>query len=224
MLEEYTFDGQREGVIWAPSALLEAPPPPIDAAPAVTILNPANNASFANGANIAFAGTATDPEDGNIAASLVWTSDRDGALSTGASFMRTLSNGNHVITASVVDSGGNTDSASVSISVGTPSAPSTVHAASVTYALVGSTLRYTVKLENEFGGPVAGAAVRVSLYEWVFTGFVWFANGVTDSQGNAQFQLLNADIGCYVTAVENVTAAGLTWVPGTPNNNYCIGL
>ena len=123
-----------------------------------------------------------------------------------------------------MDSGGNSAGKSVSISVGSPSTPTTVHAASVTYALVGTTLRYTVKLENEFGGPVAGAAVRVSLYEWVFTGMVWFANGVTDSQGNAQFQLLNADIGCYVTGVENVTAAGLTWVPGTPNNNYCIGL
>ncbi len=71
-----------------------------------------------------------------------------------------------------------------------PSTPTTVRAASVTYALVGTTLRYTVKLVNEFGGPVAGASVRVSLYEWVYTGYLWFSNGVTDSQGNAQFQLL----------------------------------
>ena len=92
MLEEYTFDGQREGVIYAPSALLEAPPPPIDAPPTVTIVSPANNASFSSGANITFSGTATDPEDGNIAASLAWTSSRDGAIGTGANFTRTLSN------------------------------------------------------------------------------------------------------------------------------------
>ncbi len=74
LLEEYTFDGEREGVIWAPSALLEAPPPPMDAPPTVTIVSPANNANFSSGASIAFSGTATDPEDGNIAASLAWTS------------------------------------------------------------------------------------------------------------------------------------------------------
>ena len=221
LLEEYTFDGEREGVIWAPSALQEAPTPPVDAPPTVTIVSPINSTNFPSGSSIAFSGTATDPEDGNIAAALAWTSDRDGSIGTGGSFNRTLSSGNHIITTSVVDSGGNARSASVSISVGSASTPTTVRAASVTYALVGTTLRYTVKLVNEFGGPVAGASIRVSLYEWVYTGFLWFSNGVTDSQGNAQFQLLNADFGCYTTGVENVVAPGLTWVPGTPSNNYC---
>jgi len=105
--------------------------------------------------------------------------------------------------------------------VGSPSIPTKVQVSSVTYSLVGTTLRFTVKLVTEFGGPVAGANVRVSLYEWVYTGNLWFWNGVTDSQGNAQFQLLNADYGCYTTGVENVVASGLTWIPGTPSNNYC---
>jgi hypothetical protein len=96
-----------------------------------------------------------------------------------------------------------------------------MRAASVTYSLQGTTLHYTVKMVNEFGGPVAGASLRVSLYEFVFTGNLWFSNGVTDSQGNAHFQLLNADYGCYATGVENATAAGLTWVGGTPDNSYC---
>jgi subtilisin family serine protease len=220
-LEEYTFDGEREGVIWAPSALLEAPPPPVDAPPAVTILSPQNNASFSSGTPITFTATATDPEDGNIASFLSWSSSRDGAIGTGATFTRTLSSGSHVISASVTDSGGNASGASVSITVGSAQTPTTVHAASVAYAMVGNALRYTVKLENEFGGPVAGATVRVSLYEWVYTGNLWFSNGVTDSQGNAQFQLLNPDFGCYTTGVESVTAPGLTWIPGTPSNNYC---
>ena len=221
LLEEYTFDGEREGVIWAPSALLDAPPPPQDARPTVTIVAPANNATFTTGTSISFSGTATDPEDGNIAASLQWTSDRDGHIGSGAGFMRTLTNGNHVITASLVDSGGNAGTASVSISIGSAQTPTTVRAGTVTYSYIGTTLHYTVKLVNEFGGPVAGASVRVSLYEWVFTGWLWFSNGVTDSQGNAHFQLPNADYGCYTTGVENVVAPGLTWVPGTPSNNYC---
>lgn len=220
-LEEYTFDGEREGVIYAPSALLEEPPPPQDAAPTITIVSPGNNSSFSAGASIAFAGTATDPEDGNIASSLQWTSNRDGAIGTGASFNRTLSNGSHIITTSLTDSGGNARSATISVNVGLSSTPTKVQVSSVTYSFQGTTLFYTLKLVNEFGGPVAGASVRASLYEWVYTGWLWFTNGVTDVQGNVRFQLNNADFGCYTTLAENVTAPGLTWIPGTPSNNYC---
>ena len=67
-----------------------------------------------------------------------------------------------------------------------------------------------MKLVDEFGGPVAGASVEVDLYEYLITGYLWISTGTTNSLGNAQFQLLNADIGCYVTSVRNVIAAGLT--------------
>jgi hypothetical protein len=184
-------------------------------------VTPANNSSFPSGTNITFTGTATDPEDGDIAASLQWTSDRDGPIGTGASFPRVLTSGNHIITTSLVDSGGNAAGASITLSIGSASAPTKVQVSSVTFQMVGTTLRYTIKLVNEFGGPVAGATVRASLYEWVYTGNLWFSNGVTDSQGNVQFQLLNADFGCYTAAAENVVAAGLTWIRGTPSNNYC---
>ena len=51
-------------------------------------------------------GTATD-EDGDLAASLAWSSSLDGAIGSGASFSTTtLSLGSHTITASVTDSGG----------------------------------------------------------------------------------------------------------------------
>jgi len=220
-LEEYTFDGEREGVVWAPSALLAEPPPDVDTPPTVSILSPAPGSSFPAGASITFQGTATDPEDGNIAPSLTWTSSRDGQIGTGASFTRTLSSGNHTITAALVDSGENPGSASISITVGSASTPTTVHASSVTYSMQSTTLHYTVRLVNEFGGPVAGATVRTSLYEFIFTGTLWFSNATTDSQGYAQFQLPNADFGCYTTLVENVVAAGLTWVPGTPSNSFC---
>jgi subtilisin family serine protease len=222
-LEEYTFDGEREGVIWAPAAVGDAPPPSQDMPPVVSILSPTTGSSFSAGASINFQATATDPEDGNIAASLVWTSSRDGQIGTGGSFTRTLSNGNHVITASLADSGGNIRSASTSISVGSSSTPTKVQVSSVTYATQGTTkLLYTVSLVNEFGGPVAGATVTVDLYEYLFTGNLWFSTTTSDSQGKAQFQLDPADIGCYVTAVENVVANGLTWVPGTPSNDFCL--
>ena len=221
-LAEYTFDGQREGIIWAPAAVGDAPPPPQDQPPVVSILSPATGSSFAAGANITFQGTATDPEDGNIAPSLVWTSSRDGQIGTGAGFTRTLTTGNHVITASVRDSAGNAASANTSVTVGSPSTPTNVQVSSVTYAMQGTTLLYTVKVVDEFGGAVAGATVDVDLYEYIFTGNLWISSGTSNSQGNAQFQLPNADFGCYVTAVRNVTAAGLTFVYGTPDNNFCL--
>jgi subtilisin family serine protease len=223
-LDEYTYDGEREGVIWAPAAVGDVPPPPEDQHPVVTIQSPATGSSFASGATIPFQATASDPEDGNIAPSLIWTSSIDGQIGTGGGFTRTLSNGSHTITASVTDSGGNTATASTSITVGSSSTPTTVQASSITYAMQGTTLLYTVTLVNEFGGPVPNANVEVDLMEWVFTGYLWISSGTTNSQGKAQFQLPNADIGCYVTAVRNVVATGLTWVPGTPSNNFCLGL
>ena len=221
-LAKYTFDGQREGIIWVPAAVGDAPPPPQDQPPVVSILSPATGSSFAAGANITFQGTATDPEDGNIAPSLVWTSSRDGQIGTGAGFTRTLTTGNHVITASVRDSAGNAASANTSVTVGSPSTPTKVQVSSVTYAMQGTTLLYTVKVVNEFGGAVAGATVDVDLYEYIFTGNLWISSGTSNSQGNAQFQLPDADFGCYVTAVRSVTAAALTFVYGTPDNNFCL--
>jgi subtilisin family serine protease len=221
--EEYTFDGQREGVIWAPSALGISPPPPPDVPPTVFIQSPANGSSFASGATISFQGTATDPENGNIASSLVWISSKDGPIGTGAGFARTLTNGNHVITASVTDSGGNTSSATTSVSVGSSSNPTQVMVNSVTYNLQGTTLVYTVKLVNEFGGAVAGANVEVDIMEWLYTGALWISSGTSNAQGNAVFQLPNVDFGCYVTSVRTITGTALNWVGGTPSNNFCYG-
>jgi subtilisin family serine protease len=220
---EYSYDLEREGVIWAPSALGDAPPPPRDYPPTVSIVSPSTGSAFASGTSIAFQATADDPENGNVASSLGWTSSKDGQIGTGAGFNRTLSNGNHIITASLVDSGGNEASASVSITVGSSSAPTTVRVGSVTYAMQGTTLVYTLNLVDEYGGPVPGAAVTVALYEFLFTGYLWWDNGTTNSQGNVQFQLFNADLGCYTTSAENVVAAGRTWLTGTPENYFCNG-
>src|SRR5439155_876583 len=60
----------------------------------------------------------TDAEEGDLGAAIHWTSSRDGALGTGASFaLSTLSTGTHTITASVTDAAGRTASRSVTIRV-----------------------------------------------------------------------------------------------------------
>jgi hypothetical protein len=87
-------------------------------APAVSITSPADNASFAAGSPITFAGSASDAQDGTISSSLEWMSSRDGVIGTGASFSTSaLTAGTHTITASASDSGGLTGSASITLTV-----------------------------------------------------------------------------------------------------------
>ncbi len=83
------------------------PPPVNNTAPTVTITAPADGASFDAGTSVGFTGTASDTEDGDISASLAWSSNLDGAVGSGASFSTAaLSVGSHTLTASVTDSGG----------------------------------------------------------------------------------------------------------------------
>lgn len=91
-------------------------------APAVSISSPTGG-TFATETPIAFSGSASDAEDGNLSSSLQWTSSVDGPLGVGASLTRTLSAGSHVITAAVNDSGGLNGSAFVGITVIAPPPP-----------------------------------------------------------------------------------------------------
>lgn len=89
-------------------------------APQVTITSPAPGAVFASGTSVSLAGSATDLEQGVVSAQLAWSSDRDGALGTGAALSAVLSSGNHLLTASVTDQTGLAGSAQVSVRVTVP--------------------------------------------------------------------------------------------------------
>ncbi len=106
---------------------------PANTEPSVTISTPASGSSFVTADAIAFAGVASDIEDGDLGASLSWTSDLDGVIGSGATFSANLSQGAHVITASVTDSGGLSGSYTVNIQIDN-SAPS----ASITAPINGS--------------------------------------------------------------------------------------
>jgi subtilisin family serine protease len=102
------------------------PAPPANTAPTATISSPANGSTVIEGDSVSFAGSASDAEDGDLSASLVWTSDLDGQIGTGASFSTTtLSVGTHVITASVSDSGGLSGNDSITITVDSNQPPAT---------------------------------------------------------------------------------------------------
>jgi subtilisin family serine protease len=208
-----------------PEGLANVQSGPPNNAPTVSITNPTDGSTFSSGAMIPFAGTASDTEDGNLTASLAWTSSIDGSIGTGGLFSRTLSDGNHIITASVTDSGGKTGSDAISITVGNP--PDTVSVNSITYATEGGKngdkhLLITIALVNNGGGPVAGASVSINLFR--DGSLDAQGTGTTGTDGTVTFSRKNAPNGCYTTTVTNVTAAGLTWDGITPLNEFCKGV
>ncbi len=93
--------------------------PAANNAPVVAVSSPLDGAAFAVGAEVSLAATADDAEDGDLAGSIEWSSDLDGVLGSGATLaVSSLSEGTHVLTASVTDSGGLVGSDSVVITVG----------------------------------------------------------------------------------------------------------
>jgi hypothetical protein len=102
----------------AESAGVQLPPP--NKPPTVSITSPMDGSIFNSGETILFEGTASDPEDGDLTGDLVWISSINGQIGTGGSFSTTILNdGTHTITANVTDSGSETGSASIGITVGT---------------------------------------------------------------------------------------------------------
>jgi len=100
------------------AAGVETPSP--NEPPIVSITSPTDGSTFEPGTMISFEGTASDAEEGDLAANLVWNSSLDGHIHTGSSFpTSTLSDGTHTITAEVTDLGGESGSDSIIITVGT---------------------------------------------------------------------------------------------------------
>lgn len=192
----------------------------VNETPIVTITSPVEGSTFDSGATIYFAGTASDFEDGDITASLVWTSSiEEGQIGTDGSFQRTLSDGVHTITASVTDSGGSTGSDSISITVGTQPEPDIVSVKDIVYSTTGGKNRDKhLVIECYLDKSVEGASVSIDLERdgSKVDSFI----GLTDSQGIVKFSHKNAKSGYYTSVVSAVTAAGYTWDGKTPDNNY----
>jgi len=94
-----------------------------DALPIITI--DTFSAFEANGVptdNLDFTGTASDAEDGNISANIIWTTVADGDVQTAGTgdapiLTFTTVGPSQVLTATITDSWGNTSTATVSVTV-----------------------------------------------------------------------------------------------------------
>ncbi len=135
--------------------------------PTVTITAPADGTNITETLSIAFAGTASDPEDGDLTASLAWNSDLDGALGSGAGFSTsTLSIGTHTITASATDSLGAGGSDQITVTVSPNASPT----ATITAPADGTSITETLSIafagtagDPEDGDLTASLAWRCNL-------------------------------------------------------------
>jgi len=178
-------------------------------APSVTIDSPADGASFPSGTSISFSGSASDPEDGDLTGSLVWTSSLDGQIGTGGSFNKVLSEGSHTITASVTDSGGLSGSASITVVV-QPAAGGTVTVDSLTG--IGSTVN------KNFWRATVTATISPALSGAVVSGS-WngstAATCTTDSSGQCVVTTnVRTKTSTITFTVNGVALSGYTYVPG----------
>lgn len=83
--------------------------------PTVTITAPPDGSTFSEGDPVTFTGTASDAENGDLSASVAWTSSLDGPLGSGSPLTTTLSLGTHTIAAEVTDSGGLTGADQINV-------------------------------------------------------------------------------------------------------------
>jgi PKD repeat protein len=188
------------------------PQPADNTPPTVSITAPSDGATFASGATIDFSGTASDVEDGDLTASLVWTSDIDGTIGTGGAFSAVLSDGVHTVTAEVTDSGGDSGSDTIGITVGSPPS-SHVGDLDGASALVRNkweaTVTITVHDQNE--NPLANATVAGT---WS-AGATGGAECTTDGSGQCRVVKgnLKASVISVTFTVDGVTRAGYSYAP-----------
>jgi len=91
---------------------------PLDGMPSIQIISPAANSSVGQSTSFTLSATATDPENGNLAKDVEWKSDVEGSLGGGSPISVQLSTlGDHLITASVVDSDDKTAQHTIRVTV-----------------------------------------------------------------------------------------------------------
>jgi len=142
---------------------------PAEQAPTISIVEPSDGITVPGGTELVLSGIADDFEDGDLSASISWTSNVQGYLGSGASKTVVLSGGTpavtHVITASVTDSASQTEIATVTVTVDDAPAAQAVAVADLdgSSAPAGKRGKYSVSVSilavDDLGNPASGATV-----------------------------------------------------------------
>ncbi len=98
-------------------AVVDLEPSPGGATPEVTLLDPVPESTHEACTCVVVSALADDLEDGDLAAIVRWSSDRDGPIGAGRSLAAALSVGTHVLSASVTDHDGVTTTETVTVNV-----------------------------------------------------------------------------------------------------------
>jgi len=94
---------------WGSGATLQIDyTPPVGSPPSLTILAPSGGTVYPAGSNVPLQATLTDPVDGNRDWSISWNSNVSGWLGDGGNLTVSLPVGTHLITATAMDTNGNT--------------------------------------------------------------------------------------------------------------------
>ncbi len=137
-------------------------------APVVTITAPADGTNVEMGTSLNFSGIADDVEDLDLTAGLSWESSIDGPIGTGGDANVILSVGDHVVTASVVDSEGATGEDAINVTVYDPSGPTTMSVSDLSGSGVAGARGgkwdavVTVTVLDNTAGAVSGATVNAT--------------------------------------------------------------
>jgi len=100
--------------------IIDVPP---NTPPSVTISSPTSGGSQSELESLTLVASAADAEDGDISGNIQWQSNIDGILGTGSQITTTLTTGNHIILASVTDSGNISSQDSINFTLIENSAP-----------------------------------------------------------------------------------------------------
>jgi hypothetical protein len=141
---------------------------PQEQTPVVSITDPVDGYTSAQGVAFDLAAIADDYEDGDLSAEISWSSDIDGHLHTGGGFSANtaqapLTIGTHLMTASVTDSAGKVGESSISVTITDPNAATDVYLAGLVGASQADRNKWsvtiTVTVRDDHGDAVANAAV-----------------------------------------------------------------
>jgi len=174
-------------------------------APVATIQSPSDGGTYNQGESINFIGTGTDDEDGVLTgSSLVWTSNVDGQIGTGPVVQSSsLTSGDHIITLTVTDSAGDTDSDTASITVSTTQ-QQTAPAAVIATPLEGS--------EFNSGATITFSGAGTDNEDGTLSGssLVWTSN-IDNQIGTGNFlQLTNLSSGSHTITLTATDSDGMT--------------